>query len=1055
MAAAQEQFREKLESKRNNLLEQKNIKIENEIAMILRWLDITKLPEEDQLKLKTSAKYIAENKNYPEDYKLRILDNIQKNALENHFWERMYSDKLFHTFSDISNDIVYQRMLERWDIQNANLFLERKLTIYDYIDYLTPDEIEQFGLVDVYLAKNVKEWSNIDDKLNLRSWENTTTQKSEPDSNPNNNADSEILPSQKLDELIKELQINHKKLSGIILNTDISQWLTIWSDKWFERVKIKTDKIVLFFNILKELWMLDGVVLFSWDTPINTIRNSGYYAIFVPKVNKTIFINYEYWEATYACNWLVSIEQMTTFWKKELQTRLNAKKINFSESNINQWKYLIKQALWQNQENINISTYDTQINKQIIAHQIREKYKSLPEENKLEIKKRISSRSVYENKKNRYWDEIERVFGEKWMRTYDWLISKLLWDTKTTCRSKDYILALFESEEKWKEFLEEWEKEQEEKMSTEVIDKDSLKKIYWSFSDEEKKLFHKYTSSQKTYKCEKLNELFSWKLQRKVFPKVLSTLIDLLWWDSDSCMQHWYLEALLISEEEWQKYLERWNEEKKKNKEQNDKLRSKETEIRKKFKELSNDEQKKVFKCLSDENLYKEDLSGANSILRYLLWVWIWEEVPKSTRGFLGLLHWNAECRAQEYLYALFESQKAGKQYFDKRKKEKEENGKRLMDAQSIFESYRNMASKDRLYVDNYFDSHNQTSYEAEDLNPYFCKWKRNGKTMPKTLSWLIKTLWWNHKYRIWWYVKALLNNEWVWFITRITHIQKLQRKVNGDYIRNWYQNLTTEEKKSINRSLYEKEINKGKEWIFGKYFGEDFEWLPASYPLLISRLRDIPGSPECTKIEYLEALLKSKEDGKKYFDERKEKKEDRENKMMDIESIFECYQSMADKEKKQIIKYFESCSEKTYNPKEVEKIFCQWKREGRNMPSSLWVLIGLLKWNNKCCRWKYVIALLNGDWEEFFKKRENYMEKNRKLTWEKIREIFKGLNDVQKNEIYSCLTSHTYKEKIYILQRYFWKWVPWSLQAFIGKLWWDPKKQQKNYVISLLNQEM
>jgi hypothetical protein len=82
---SKEQFQERLESKRENLLEQKRKSIEEEISIILRKINMEKLSEEDQLKIRESAKNIAEQKNYDEDYKLKILNNIQKNAEENHF----------------------------------------------------------------------------------------------------------------------------------------------------------------------------------------------------------------------------------------------------------------------------------------------------------------------------------------------------------------------------------------------------------------------------------------------------------------------------------------------------------------------------------------------------------------------------------------------------------------------------------------------------------------------------------------------------------------------------------------------------------------------------------------------------------------------------------------------------------------------------------------------------------------------------------------------------------------------------------------------------------
>lgn len=46
---------------------------------------MSKLSNEEQAMIRKSAKNIAEKKNYHENYKLKILDNIQKNSEEQHF----------------------------------------------------------------------------------------------------------------------------------------------------------------------------------------------------------------------------------------------------------------------------------------------------------------------------------------------------------------------------------------------------------------------------------------------------------------------------------------------------------------------------------------------------------------------------------------------------------------------------------------------------------------------------------------------------------------------------------------------------------------------------------------------------------------------------------------------------------------------------------------------------------------------------------------------------------------------------------------------------------
>lgn len=125
-----EQFQEKFEIKREKLLEQKKESIEKEIAIILQWIDVKILTDED----KQLAKSLAEKKHYSEDDKLAILENIKNAAID--YWDRSDWTEWLNIFSDVTNDIVYQRMVEKWDIENIKLLLERKLPIDTYYQYL-------------------------------------------------------------------------------------------------------------------------------------------------------------------------------------------------------------------------------------------------------------------------------------------------------------------------------------------------------------------------------------------------------------------------------------------------------------------------------------------------------------------------------------------------------------------------------------------------------------------------------------------------------------------------------------------------------------------------------------------------------------------------------------------------------------------------------------------------------------------------------------------------------------------------------------------------------
>lgn len=164
---SKEQFQEKIESKRKNLLEQRTQRIADEIALILKWIDMDKLSEEEQLKIQESAKFLAEKKSYIEDYKLMVLENIKNSSEENHYWEHINDSEWINIFSDIENDLVYKRMVAKWDLENIKLFLERKLPIETYFTYLTDIEIKEIWNEDPILLKKQLEKEEEDSNANV------------------------------------------------------------------------------------------------------------------------------------------------------------------------------------------------------------------------------------------------------------------------------------------------------------------------------------------------------------------------------------------------------------------------------------------------------------------------------------------------------------------------------------------------------------------------------------------------------------------------------------------------------------------------------------------------------------------------------------------------------------------------------------------------------------------------------------------------------------------------------------------------------------------------
>ena len=138
-------FKEKLNNKKQEFLNQKEEKIQDIIASILKWswIILDNYPEFNKNKILEWFRMAAENsEKYKEDYLIDILKNFENNIEEYKYWEQINFDWNYNSFWNINNDIVYQRMMEKWDTENIKLFLERKLPVDTYYSYLTEAELK-------------------------------------------------------------------------------------------------------------------------------------------------------------------------------------------------------------------------------------------------------------------------------------------------------------------------------------------------------------------------------------------------------------------------------------------------------------------------------------------------------------------------------------------------------------------------------------------------------------------------------------------------------------------------------------------------------------------------------------------------------------------------------------------------------------------------------------------------------------------------------------------------------------------------------------------------
>ena len=263
-----------------------------------------------------------------------IKKNYQdiQNYLEWDPWAEWFLDCLADlqtNFADYLIEILKEKKYGKNDVTKANIY-QWYIRWWKY-KYINNEKIE-------HIISNKVLWKKVSIDALVDEW----IQKI-----------NDLFDTQKsFEEALEQWKIQSVQLNGIILPPDDSPAPVIWSGNWFEKKELSQNKLLLFVSALREFWIyLDDLIIYTWKIDENMMRESSYYAIFIPRENKTVFLNTWYGEATFVCDWEVSIKDMTTFWKEKLQSELWAIKINFFEQDIELWKKELKNAiLWNNWE---------------------------------------------------------------------------------------------------------------------------------------------------------------------------------------------------------------------------------------------------------------------------------------------------------------------------------------------------------------------------------------------------------------------------------------------------------------------------------------------------------------------------------------------------------------------------------------------------------------------------------------------------------------------------------------------------------------------------------
>ena len=265
--------------------------------------------------------------------KKTLENNIKKNykSVQNYLKGDPWAEWFLSSLADLQTDfadylieILKTKKYGKDDVKKSNIYQWHiKWWEYKYID---SERLE-------HIVSNKVLWKKVSINSLLDEW----IKKLE-----------ELFDTQKsFEEALKSWKLQSVELNKVILPTEKdSPGPITWSDKWLENKNLSQNKFWLFISTLRELWIYDDdLIIYYGEVESNMMRKNTYYAIFIPRINKTVFLNTWYSEATFICEWEVPIDKMTTLWKEKLQSELWAIKIIFFENDIEWWKNRLSNVL--------------------------------------------------------------------------------------------------------------------------------------------------------------------------------------------------------------------------------------------------------------------------------------------------------------------------------------------------------------------------------------------------------------------------------------------------------------------------------------------------------------------------------------------------------------------------------------------------------------------------------------------------------------------------------------------------------------------------------------
>ena len=274
-------------------------------------------------------------------------DPLPSEVTELRFWHIPETVKMWETTSYLNDKILQETIHTKktfWEIFGLVLN-KKKSELNEILTALVPDNqtalweewfnAQNIGRVILPTEKKTEEKTEkIWDAQN--SWKSSTTE----------NFDKDLL-----DFFAPKNSTDGGDLFPSVGQTDAISREEGATNEWEEEDISKPGSAYNRIKYLKQILDERGVpfeyrLAIIWTNTPEMRREQSYVAIRIERLDRTVLINNSYGEATYVVTWILDIEDLITFTKKDYQEDQNAVRVRFFSSNPGLWGSQMSEALF-------------------------------------------------------------------------------------------------------------------------------------------------------------------------------------------------------------------------------------------------------------------------------------------------------------------------------------------------------------------------------------------------------------------------------------------------------------------------------------------------------------------------------------------------------------------------------------------------------------------------------------------------------------------------------------------------------------------------------------